>query len=225
LSLAASGLPRHPLVGHCLPHILEEVRAEEATFISESLVASTNKKFRFQKAVASRLLAVLYPDDTGKTIRKRVRKYFPEEVHRLSDEILCQLQEFSRSLPTALSQQLLRTWANGWCTSARFRESHVLPCLFGCSDQPDSLQHYLFCSPLWSAIASFDNLPIEADILSVLAITKRDFGIALRLIVASHVYHRARSDHLDRFLLFARGQDLDASFDLLKVPTHTAFTL
>jgi len=83
----------------------------------------------------------------------------------------------------------------------------------------------LFCSPLWSAIASFDSLPNEADVLAIPAITRREFGFALRLIVASHVYHRARSEHIDRFLLLAWGQDLDASFDLLKVLTYAAFTL
>jgi len=72
LSLAAAALPRHPLVCHCLPRILEEVRAEETSFFSESLPARTIKKFRFQKAVSSRRLAVLYPDDIRQTIRNRV---------------------------------------------------------------------------------------------------------------------------------------------------------
>jgi len=66
----------------------------------------------------------------------------------------------------------------------------------------------IICSVLRSAIASCDSLPIEADVLSILAITRRNFGITLRLIVASLVYHRARSDHLDRFLLLARGRIL-----------------
>jgi len=86
-----------------------------------------------------------------------------------------------------------------------------------------------YCARLYVSIEWCVNFgkdtSVKHDVLSILAIIKREFGTALRLIVASHVYHRARSNHLDRFLLFARGQDLDASFDLLKVLTHAAFTL
>ena len=44
--------------------------------------------------------------------------------------------------------QVIRTWVNSWSTSTRYHEDPVLPCLFGCVNLPDSLQHYLACAPM-----------------------------------------------------------------------------
>jgi len=41
--------------------------------------------------------------------------------------------------------QVIKTWSNSWATTHRFHESGRLPCLLGCPDEPDSLDHYAFC--------------------------------------------------------------------------------
>ena len=43
---------------------------------------------------------------------------------------------------------VIRTWVNSWSTSTRYHEDPVPPCLFGCVNLPDSLQHYLACAPM-----------------------------------------------------------------------------
>ena len=50
-----------------------------------------------------------------------------------------------RSLKPHVAVQVLKTWANAWATTHRFHKARRLPCLFGCPDGPDSLNHYAFC--------------------------------------------------------------------------------
>ena len=44
---------------------------------------------------------------------------------------------------------LFKTFVGAWTTSCRMHEPNALRCLFGCADQPDTLSHYLHCTPLW----------------------------------------------------------------------------
>ncbi len=37
----------------------------------------------------------------------------------------------------------------GWTTSHRMHEPEKLPCIFGCGDGLDEINHYFLCSPLW----------------------------------------------------------------------------
>ena len=46
----------------------------------------------------------------------------------------------------------LKTITNAWCTSSRMHESVRLPCIFGCKDSADRLDHYVGCRILWSII-------------------------------------------------------------------------
>ena len=45
--------------------------------------------------------------------------------------------------PPRLSAAVLSTLLNRWCTERRFQREG--PCLFGCVDQADSIEHYLAC--------------------------------------------------------------------------------
>ena len=54
---------------------------------------------------------------------------------------------------------VIKSWSHSWCTSSRFHESPVLPCIFGCSDQEDMLSHYLSCEPVRTIISSVLRLP------------------------------------------------------------------
>ena len=41
--------------------------------------------------------------------------------------------------------KVIKTWLNGWATSAHMHEEVLLPCLLGCTYGEDSLNHYLQC--------------------------------------------------------------------------------
>ena len=49
---------------------------------------------------------------------------------------------------------VIKTWANAWTTSLRMHEAAELPCISGCQDCKDDLEHYLVCDPLWTIVIS-----------------------------------------------------------------------
>ena len=49
---------------------------------------------------------------------------------------------------------VLKSWANAWTTSLRMQEARELPCIFGCPDCVDDLEHYINCDPLWTVVIS-----------------------------------------------------------------------
>ena len=50
--------------------------------------------------------------------------------------------------------RVFKTWVNAWCTSSRFHERVILPCLFGCPGCEDRQAHYSMCPNLF-AIQTF----------------------------------------------------------------------
>ena len=43
----------------------------------------------------------------------------------------------------------LKTISGGWCKIHRMHEDVMRPCIFGCPDSEDDLQHHLICPVLW----------------------------------------------------------------------------
>ena len=67
----------------------------------------------------------------------------------------CQISRAARSPDRARqitarspSTTQIKTWCNAWATSARMHEDTCLPCLFGCQDARDRMDHYIHC-PFW----------------------------------------------------------------------------
>ncbi len=48
--------------------------------------------------------------------------------------------------------KVVRTWSNSWTTSDRYKESCILPCLFGCRGELDSQKHYSKCPTLFAIV-------------------------------------------------------------------------
>ena len=99
----------------------------------------------------------------------------------------------SKGLGVSHVMIILKTWSNAWCTTTRFHELHSWPCIFGCSDREDSLQHYLNCSHFWSGVCSREWAHVDPAVRLGL---ERPTGLRLRLvIVASRVYHTIKFNH------------------------------
>ena len=46
--------------------------------------------------------------------------------------------------------KVIKCWTNAWASSFRYHEVNLLPCLFGCKDCRDELNHYLQCPHLFA---------------------------------------------------------------------------
>jgi len=89
----------HHSLSSCVPRIVKEVQVEEAEFLASQ---SPNKKLKFQRALYTRLLEELYPDDIVLTIRMRINKCHPEAALRLTDAMLQELETFFVLLASCL---------------------------------------------------------------------------------------------------------------------------
>ena len=108
-----------------------------------------------QARAYSVLLKYRYPDRVVDTIVRRIGKIFQPYI----------LPEFSNYLPETFKKlqtlrghdaiRVLKTWCNGWCTSRRFQERPIHPCLFGCTGAEDSLEHYTLCPNLYAILRFF----------------------------------------------------------------------
>ncbi len=81
----------------------------------------------------------------------------------------------------------------GWTTSHRMHEQMLLPCILGCTDCRDEINHYFLCSPLWQ-IAS-EALQVEAplDLATRLCLVSPT-PCTVRLLALTFVlYHYAKT--------------------------------
>ncbi len=59
------------------------------------------------------------------------------------------LLEVLRNVRPHTASCVFKSLIGGWTTSVRMHEHERLSCIFGCREQPDEINHYFLCSPLW----------------------------------------------------------------------------
>ena len=91
----------------------------------------------------------------------------------------------------SLVTTVIKAFTNSWVTSHRFHEEVRLPCIFGCEDGQDSLNHYLTCDPLWSIVCSCAGTRVE--LLGDTPVQR--LGLARRSYHAIRMNHAARITH------------------------------
>jgi len=94
-------IPKPDRLSSCIFLIVREVQVEEAEFMASQWA---HKKLKFQRALYTRLLAELYPDHIGLTIRQRINKYHPEAALCFTHAMLQELKFYSFSLLAAFAQ-------------------------------------------------------------------------------------------------------------------------
>ena len=128
----------------------------------------------------------------------------------LSNDNSCDIGQYNvgalvanlRNTPSHIGVSFINTIANSWATTHRLHETNRLACVFDCRDI-DSLNHYVQCPALVSAIAVAlsDPLPIPPPTLSLSLPSpldrKKDI---LRLFLAYHTYHSSRHSLFRRAL-------------------------
>ncbi len=119
---------------------------------SPNLLKATFDKIHLQRFLYSQMLPVAYPDCLAEHLAKHIAALVDlNPAHLIGTTVLGLVTAaipHLKKLRTHETFQVIRTWANSWCTSARFHEPTLLPCLFGCSGKPDDLLHYCFCRRL-----------------------------------------------------------------------------
>ena len=102
-----------------------------------------------------------------------------------------------KSLGPRVAMAVVKSWANAWTTSSRMHDELRLPCIFGCEGCMDSLDHYLYCDPLWSAVISCSFR--RTELLLADPITRLGLGGSKEwwqmLSVAFSCYHALKLGH------------------------------
>jgi hypothetical protein len=202
---ASLGFPGHPLLGGILPEIILE--AKRLRDIQEP-----GKKFKFQRFVAERLKAALYPDSIPSLIKRRysiLEPGIPFEEIAFED-----VKQFMSKLSPAWATSTLKTWANAWTTSCRMHEPVLRACVFGCTDNMrDDLSHYIRCPRLRDLLALTGGA-VPATVAELLLLSNPTYDNAFNLVAAFNLYHAAKhSDfpHLQRLAAAARCQAMSAA--------------
>ncbi len=135
---------------------------------------------------------------------------FVPEIHGLDQQLAF---KFLRGLRGHDSIRVMKTWSHAWCTSDRFKEAVILPCLFGCSDAIDKQAHYIMC-PYLFALQSFMWGPvgvISDDPLVRLGLKDTCWNNLKLVACTFSAYHNLKFNYAARF---HSGGDLDPSVEI-----------
>ena len=160
---------------------------------------------KVQKWASSEFLLRLYPDDLTKLLQRRLHKilgvsFDPESL----DHALLVV----RTLKPHIVVQVVKTWANSWATSHRFHEACRLPCLFGCVDGVDSINHYAFCPFLRDAMSQCSSDPTNPAFYSLLGLINPSRDTLKGIAAMFYAYHAVSFHPAARSLLSTRTQQV-----------------
>ena len=133
----------------------------------------------FAQAMSQKLVVTL-GDETSRSLR-------------VPANWVAALLEVLRNVRPHTASCVFKSLIGGWTTSARMHEQIRLTCIFGCREQPDEINHYFVCSPLWQ-IAS-QSLQVEAplDLAQRLCIDKPTPDTARLLALVFALYHFSKT--------------------------------
>ena len=117
----------------------------------------------------------------------------------VDDKRISTLAQVTSNLGPRVAAAAIKSWANAWTTSSRMHDPIPLPCIFGCEGGEDSLNHYLCCDPLWTAVISCSFRRTEllwSDPVSRLGLDGSQESLKM-LTVAFSCYHALRMGHRD----------------------------
>ena len=136
-----------------------------------------------------------------------------------------------RSTSSYAATCVLKTVSGGWCTSRRFHERVILPCIFGCGGQEDRIEHYVECAELWKfvqvhfpdAYYGWNGSGWAPGSLSRrLAVTRPTKEQVYSCAFAFAVYHALKIGNKDRVTRNAKRGQLRDTQDTLELGTNLA---
>ena len=146
-----------------------------------------------------------------------IPNFKPDRIQHFAGQLI----ESGKSLPPSSLMALLRTWSNGWFTTHRTQAKSnggtKLPCIFGCSDEEDSLHHYIQCDPLWTLVISCTVNQVSLLHLStahkICLVNPNSLSISL-CVVAFQVYHALRNTYSYEINLAVQQSDFSHIGDI-----------
>jgi len=115
-------------------------------------------RMQVQGIAAKELMGSIYPSDIASVLQRRLRRILGSSFNPGSLDSALQLLP---ELKPFQVMQVIKTWSNAWATTHRFHESGRLPCLLGCPNEPDSLDHYAFCTRMQGIIQALFGTPFQ----------------------------------------------------------------
>ena len=88
---------------------------------------------------------------------------------------------------------VFKTIIGGWTTSHRMHEPSLLPCIFGCQGETDTINHYLLCAPLWLICSESLGIESQWNLLSRICVCNPRPESAQLLSLVFLVYHHTKS--------------------------------
>ena len=101
-------------------------------------------------------LQALSPPRWSTTLSRKLDSFecLAGQLVTIDDSCVSRLAQALTKLGPRVAAAVIKTWANVWTTSTRMHEPIPLPCIFGCEGCSDTLNHYLTCDILWTAVIS-----------------------------------------------------------------------
>ena len=87
-----------------------------------------------------------------------------------------------------------KTICGAWTTSHRLHEADQLPCVFGCTDEKDTICHYLLCPVLWQLAREVCPFEESSAVPSRLCLVSPTKDCIHRLSLAFGIYHACKND-------------------------------
>ena len=171
------------------------------------------------------------PDPWVELLSKRLPAICPLLTPIDLDSTVLMLATHLKELGPHCASCVIKTLTNSWCTSSRFHEDNLLPCIFGRFNASDTVEHYLSCDCLWTTIASCANLSAAwfcNDIGTQLELQNANHHSLKILCVSFRLYHAIKMGYYDlvleaqasgifdkiQLLAFELGNLLCCEFDL-----------
>jgi len=190
---ASLGLPKYHLWSKALPDIICSLKyppvlsSEPRGITSKCYISASVQKFVYSKLISHKFVNSL--NDT--VTRRLTMLYRPYSLDFQNSILLERCWATLRENSVSVVIRVLKCWCNGWASSRRYHEDKLLPCLFGCNQCNDELEHYFQCPHLF-ALWSFHTGGTSADPLVRWGLSHPD---ALQLKYVSCVfsgYHAVR---------------------------------
>ena len=125
--------------------------SEGASLAISVINKSKSDRIKMQKICYDNLVQARFSDNIHDTICRRINDLFnPYTVDCSSLVSLETAWAVLKGCSMSVVIRVLKCWVNGWATSYRYHEAKLLPCMFGCSDCKDNLNHYLICPHLFA---------------------------------------------------------------------------
>ena len=183
--------------------------------------------FKPQRVAGALLLPAILPGagSVAAVCTVRLGALLPAIRKHLNVPLVSALLELGKKSSPHIAMCLVKSLANAWCTSHRLHEQVRLPCVFGCLEACDSLQHYWSCARLWGVVSAALGLQLPECVLGKLGFPVPTMGNVHAIFVAYHAYHTVKISHRDSVQTAIESQDFSTTLSVALSSTRAALLL